>query len=114
MRPLVVLSILIYGLILAGLATLQGAMLGLALPLVVYLGAGLLARPAEPKLQIARSLSADRVAPGAPVVVTLAITNMGDALAEVLIEDAMPAALTLVEGQPRVLTTLAPGATAEL
>ena len=114
MRPLVVLSILIYGLILAGLATLHGALLGLALPLVVYLGTGLLARPARPKLRVVRSLSADRVAPGAPVVVALAITNVGDELAEVLIEDAVPAALTLIEGMPRVLTMLAPGATVEL
>jgi uncharacterized protein (DUF58 family) len=114
MRPLGLLSILIYGLILAGLATLQGAMLALALPLLVYLAAGLLAPPAEPKLKVERSLSADRVDPGVPVTVQLAVTNVGEGLAELLIEDVVPAALTLIEGTPRLLTTLAPGATAEL
>ncbi len=71
MRPLALLGILIYGLVLVGLATLHGALLGLALPLVVYLAAGLLASPETPKLRVTRSLSADRIGPGAPVVVQL-------------------------------------------
>lgn len=114
MRPLALLGILIYSLILAGLATLHGALLGLALPLVVYLAAGLLAQPETPRLRVVRTLSADRIAPGAPVVVQLTVTNEGHALSEVLIEDGMPAGLTLVEGAPRMLTSLAPGATTEL
>ena len=113
MRPMVVLSMLIYGLILAGLATLHGALLALALPLIVYLAAGLLAQPGAANLRVERSLSADRVAPGVPVTVRLVATNAGDRLAEVLIEDDVPPALRLIEGTPRVLTTLAPGASTE-
>jgi uncharacterized protein (DUF58 family) len=114
MRPLVVLGILIYGLVLAGLATLDGALLMLALPLVVYLAAGLLDQPATPSLGATRSLSGDRVVAGAPVVVTLTVVNQGAHLHELLLEDRIPPSLRVVDGVPRLLTALAPGATAEL
>src|SRR5262245_3096357 len=114
MRPLVLLGILVYALILAGLATLNGVLLMLALPLVVYLAAGLFDQPAQPHLSVTRSLSSDRAVPGAPVVVTLAITNHGVRLNELLLEDRVPPPLRVVDGVPRLLTTLAPGATAEL
>jgi uncharacterized protein (DUF58 family) len=114
MRPLVLLGILIYALILAGLATLNGVLLMLALPLVVYLAAGLLETPAQPRLSVIRSLSSDRAAPDAPFAVTLAITNQGARLEELLLEDYVPAPLHIVDGAPRLLTALAPGATVEL
>jgi uncharacterized protein (DUF58 family) len=77
MRPAQLLGILIYALILAGLATLHGALLALAIPLVVYLAAGLLEQPEEPQLSVTRSLSADRAPAGAPVTVRLSVTNFG-------------------------------------
>jgi uncharacterized protein (DUF58 family) len=114
MRPALLLSILIYGLILAGLATLHGALLALALPLVVYLAAGLLDQPEQPRLSATRNLSADRVASDVPILVRVSIANRSARLAEVLLEDRVPAALTVIEGTPRLLTTIAPGATVEL
>jgi uncharacterized protein (DUF58 family) len=114
MRSLVVLGILIYGLVLAGLTTLNGALLMLALPLIVYLAAGLLDQPAAPSLSATRSLSSDRVVAGAPIVVTLTVVNQGARLEELLLEDHIPPALRVVDGLPRLLTALAPGATAEL
>jgi uncharacterized protein (DUF58 family) len=114
MRPLVVLSLLIYMLILVGLATLRGELLMLALPLVVYLAAGLFEQPAPPRLRVIRSLSSDRVEAGATVVVTLAITNLGALLEELLLEDCVPPTLQVVDGTPKLLTTLAPGAMVEM
>jgi uncharacterized protein (DUF58 family) len=114
MRPLVLLGILIYAVILVGLATLNGALLILALPLVVYLAAGLLDQPAPPRLSVTRSLSSDRAVAGAPVVVTLAIANLGAHLEELLLEDRVPPRLRVLDGAPSLLTALAPGATVEL
>ena len=114
MQPLVLLGILIYALILAGLATLNGVLLMLALPLVVYLAAGLFDQPAQPRLSVTRSLSNERAVVGAPVVVTLAITNQGARIEELLIEDRVPPPLRVVDGVPRLMTTLAPGETVEL
>ena len=114
MRPALVLALLIYGLILAGLATVNGALLALALPLAVYLAAGLLDHPDAPNLRATRSLSAERAPADAPVAVRVSVTNLGARAAELLLEDRLPPALTVVEGAPSLLATLAPGATFEL
>jgi len=114
MRPAQLLSILVYTLILAGLATLHGALLALAIPLVVYLAAGLLEQPEQPRLSVTRSLSAERVAAGMPVTVRLSVTNAGARLAELLLEDSFPPALTVIAGSHSVLASLAPGASVEL
>ncbi|MBS1253443.1 MAG: hypothetical protein MAG451_02492 [Anaerolineales bacterium] len=114
MRRLLLLGGLIYGLILVSLTMRSGELLALAIPLVVYLGAGLLYEPQEPQLTVARSLSTDRVSPGTPVTVKLSITNEGPSLECVLLEDLLPSELDLVEGESRVLTPLARGAVVEL
>jgi uncharacterized protein (DUF58 family) len=114
MRPAQLLAILIYALSLAGLATLQGALLVLAIPLVVYLAAGLIEPPEQPQLSVTRSLSADRVAVGAPVTVSLSVINAGAGLAEVYLEDSVPPNLTVIAGSPSALAALAPGASIEL
>jgi uncharacterized protein (DUF58 family) len=48
------LSLLTYGLLLAGIATLNGAFLALALPLVTYLLVGYLQAPERIKLEATR------------------------------------------------------------
>ena len=111
---LLLLSGLAYGLLLLGLATLEGKILALALPLVVYLGAALLFGPEELKMKATRTLSADRVSQGSLVVVHTAVVNDGPQLEEVLIEDTVPPPLELVEGQPQVLVSLLPGERATL
>ena len=108
MGRLVLLAGLVYGLLLIGLATLNGGMLALALPIIVYLGAALIYAPDVPKLQITRELSADRVQPDAPVAVKLSIRNESGRLEEVLVEDLMPRGLKLIEGQPNKVVLLPP------
>jgi len=105
---LVLLAGLVYGLLLIGLATLNGGMLALALPIIVYLGAALIYAPDVPKLQITRELSADRVQADAPVAVKLSIRNESGQLEEVLVEDLMPRGLKLIEGQPNKVVLLPP------
>jgi uncharacterized protein (DUF58 family) len=114
MGRLVLLAGLVYGLLLIGLATLNGGMLALALPIIVYLGAALIYAPDVPQLQIMREISADRVQQGAPVAVKLSIRNASSRLEEVLVEDLMPRGLKLIEGQPNKVVLLPPERILEL
>lgn len=114
MRRWTLLCTLIIGLVILGFALLNGTLLALAVPLIVHLGAGLLYGPRELKLNARRTLSADRVSRGDPVTVHLAITNAGDALAEVAIRDRVPPRLRVATGEAEVFTALAAGETVEL
>jgi uncharacterized protein (DUF58 family) len=89
------LSVLAYGLLLTGLITVQGALLALALPLVTYLLVGYLQLPEKVQLEATRHLSAERVSPDADVIVTVTVTNRGSSLEEVLLQDIVPAGLTV-------------------
>ncbi len=110
-RTLIGLSALAFGLALLGLATLNGALIVLAIPPAIFAGAALLDTPDDPQLQATRTLSAERALPGAVVDVCVTVTNHGSRPAPVEIEDAVPAGLELTGGQPVCMTMLAPGAT---
>lgn len=108
MKHPLLLGLIIYGLVTAGLVTRNGAYLALALPVLLYLAAGLLYRPEKPQLTIERSLNAHRITPDEAVTVTLTITNQGPLLEELYLEDVVPPSLRVIEGTPRRLTPLPP------
>ena len=112
-RSRLVISI-IYGLVIAGLATLHGQLMIFAIPFLLYLAAGLLFRPTELQIAVSRKLSADRVPLGTPVNVTLTVTNEGPRLENVLLEDITPRGLEITEGETRTLTRLETGQTIEM
>ena len=114
MRRWLLLSTLIAALVLLGLGTLRGEMLALAIPLLIYAGAALIGRPAPPQLSAIRSFSAQRLASGDSTQVSVSITNLGALPTTVLLEDQFPQRLALIAGQPRLLTTIAAGASVEL
>ncbi len=114
MTPLRLLCLLLYGLVVVGLATLNGALLTLAIPLILFLSAALLNEPPAPQLRVTRSLSSDRAAQGSPVAVRVTIANIGPRLEQVLLQDLLPRTLEVVDGMPRVLTSLDAGASVEL
>jgi uncharacterized protein (DUF58 family) len=97
-RRAFLLIILVYCLVIAGLVTLRGELLVLAVPLVLYLLAGLLTAPEEIHLEIQRTLGSERAAPGAPVSVSLTVRNSGPGLEEVVIEDILPNDLKVRDG----------------
>jgi uncharacterized protein (DUF58 family) len=107
-RPLF-LSLLGYALLLAGMLTVQGEILALALPLVTYLLIGYLQTPENIKLQATRQLSAERVPPNTNVDVTVTLTNHGSSLEEVLLEDLVPEGLTVNSGFSRHMVRLGKG-----
>ena len=108
------LSLVMYGLVILGFATLHGWLLILALPFMLYLGVGYLNQPETLQLKVSRTLGADRVVQGAPLVVKLTVVNEGPALENLLLEDLIPPGLQVIDGNCRAITALQPGQTVEL
>lgn len=100
-----------YALLLGGMAARQGEMFALILPLAVYVVTGYLFAPEKIQLEATRRLSSDRVAPQREVQVTVTVINHGSHLEEVLIEDILPADLTIRLGLNRHLARLPKGGT---
>lgn len=114
MTRTLLLSLLAYGLVIVGLATLQREIIVLVIPLLLYLGAGYLFAPETPNLTIKRSLNADRVAHGESIDVTLSITNNGAPLEKLALVDTIPTGLQVIEGEAGILTPLGAGESTEL
>ncbi len=107
MSRAVLLGAIILLLILAGLATLHGALLALSMPLLVYLFYGLWRAPDRIDLEVRRELGAERVAPEAPVKVNVTVINRGSRLEELAIEDAISRELAVIDGFNRHWISLA-------
>ncbi len=102
-------ALLAFLLLFAGLATVQAPLLALALPVFLYLLASFWRGPRQVHLRAARSLSAERILAGDEVAVTVTVTNSGEGLEEVLLEDQIPEGLEVIEGSARRLTALPAG-----
>jgi uncharacterized protein (DUF58 family) len=92
------LGLLILILVLAGLASLHGAMLALTLPLLVYLFYALWVSPEHVQLDVRRELTAERVAPQTPVKVSVTVLNRGSALDELALRDIISPDLAVTDG----------------
>jgi uncharacterized protein (DUF58 family) len=114
MRPAVWLSVLIFALLIAGLALRSGPALSLACGLLVYLGFALYEQPQKAELTIERSLSSNRTNIDQPIEVQVRITNHGPALHELEIRDQLPRGITLIQGNTSAIASLASGETIEL
>jgi uncharacterized protein (DUF58 family) len=113
-KRLLLLSGLIYILFLLGLATMDGRLLALSIPLVVYVTAALLYGPEKLCLRVTRTLDADRVYEDTPVAISLLITNEGSRLEELLVRDLVPQPLEPCAGSAQMLASLGPGETIEM
>ncbi|MFL7790704.1 MAG: DUF58 domain-containing protein [Anaerolineae bacterium] len=111
MKRFLLLVALIYVLFLWGLGTLNGKLLALTVPLIVWLGVALLWGPEKPQVQVSRELSSNRTPKDIPVTVKLSVANSGPLLEELLVEDILPRGIEVVDGEPRILATLGPGET---
>jgi uncharacterized protein (DUF58 family) len=103
------LILIIYALLLAGLVTLQGDFLGLALPFVAYLLVGIWRAPDKLDLEVRRTISSERAAPEENVVIHIDVTNRGADIEELLLEDGCSPALHVRDGSPRHLLSLKNG-----
>ncbi len=113
MNRLFLLGLILYAFFIAGLLARAGSLPALMVPFLIYLGAGILYAPEKVKLKVSRTLSSDRVSQDTPVIVNLKITNQGPRLQDVFLEDQVPAALSPVHGQAKVLASLEPGESIE-
>lgn len=113
MSRVFLLGLLLFVLLLGGLASINPGWLELAIPLLVYLLAGLFFAPARLDLEVERTLSAERVAPGQPITVKLRVTNRGATVRQLLLRDALPEESSLLSGSPRRLVALNKGETLE-
>ncbi len=114
MSRLVLLSLIVYILILAGLGTLNNGFLALAGLCAIFLLSALWFGPNQVRLLVRRNLSAERVVPNMPVTITLSITNEGEALEQVWLSDQIPEGVVKIDGQTSLLTWLAPKQSVEL
>lgn len=109
MQRFILLSTLVYGLLLAGLATLRAEFIALAIPYVLYLLLGFLSAPETPNLVIERKFSNDRAAPDSDVIISLTVRNLGGTIAELALEDRISSQLSIRLGSPRHLLRLPQG-----
>ncbi|WP_298008092.1 DUF58 domain-containing protein [Anaerolinea sp.] len=93
------LLLLIFGFLITGLISLNGAVIALAIPLLVYLGIAVWYSPTPPHLVAFRTLPLETVFPDTPVEVNIFLKNNGGDLPEVLIEDNVPEGLTVLDGE---------------
>jgi uncharacterized protein (DUF58 family) len=108
------ISLLIYGFFLFGLATLHGELVAAAIPLIVYLGCSLLTRPGQLRLEAVRTIFPERAMSGSAIAVKVQVTNQGSDVGELMIEDQIPFSLSVSEGESHVLLALKAGETVEL
>jgi uncharacterized protein (DUF58 family) len=109
MSRIFLLGLLIFALFLGGLASFNAGWLVLALPLAVYLVAGVLFAPEKLNLTVERRLNAERVAPGQPVTVELRVTNHGPAVRQLALQDPLAGSLTVISGSAHRLVSLKTG-----
>lgn len=114
MGRLVLLSALAYSAIILGFSTLNSQLLGIAIPLIIFIAAGLLFSPSQIQLKVIRSLANDQIPPGKPIKIKHIITNQGSKLEEVQISNFIPPKLNLLEGERQVALSLAPGESLEI
>ncbi|MBN1667816.1 MAG: DUF11 domain-containing protein, partial [Anaerolineales bacterium] len=112
MRRTVLLSLLAFVLVIPGLAILNGQLLSLAIPLVLYLVLGVLLAPGRADLQVERRISQERVVPGQPLEIEVTVHNRGPGLSELLVVDPLPGGVEVVKGSAQHLLSLGHGQTA--
>ncbi|MDX1664361.1 MAG: DUF58 domain-containing protein [Candidatus Promineifilaceae bacterium] len=108
MRPHLLL-LTIFLLLIAALATLNGALLLLALPFLLYFLADQLTAPGAPQVTVSRMLAEKQAAAGTPIEVAVTITNRGSRLAELEVRELLPPGLELVSGHAHWLLSLQAG-----
>lgn len=99
----------VYTLFLLWMATLQGGLIILALPILVYLAAAVLFAPGEVDFQAKRTIDMDVVNQNAPVSVRLNLRYSGPHADLLLVEDDVPHLLKITQGEVAQLLAAAPG-----
>lgn len=89
---------LIFVMTVVGLVTLNGGVLTLTIPLIVYLLAAIMQRPEAVTVVVTRTFTPDHAPQGKPVAVKLNLLNKGMAVDELAVRDVLPGGVTLLDG----------------
>jgi uncharacterized protein (DUF58 family) len=111
MSRILLLSLLLFALLLGGVASFNVGWLLLAMPLAVYLLAGFLFTPERVNLSVERHISEKRAAPGQPVSVELRVTNHGADLRQLVLRDPLPGFISVVQGSAERFVSIKKGET---
>jgi uncharacterized protein (DUF58 family) len=101
--------LIIYSFLLVGLITLNGSLIAMTLPFIIFLAAAYLLAPGAPQLALRRTFSESYVVPGKDVEVSLIVANQGREPQEILVMDHVPEDLELLDGATQLLTLVPPG-----
>jgi uncharacterized protein (DUF58 family) len=104
------LGLLAFAALFAGLISLHGPLIALCIPFVLYWTYAIWRGPEQLSLAVQRVLASDRAAPLEPVKVRVVVTNLGERVEELLLNDATPPALQVTDGSTRHLISLERGA----
>ncbi|MDH3943722.1 MAG: DUF58 domain-containing protein, partial [Anaerolineae bacterium] len=105
------LSALTFITILTSMAALNGVMLALAIPLLVFILAGLFYGPRPPEIDIDRQLERDRTAIDDPVTLEIEVRNNGAGVEELHLSNLIDPKLELIEGDAHRVIKLGAGKT---
>ncbi|RPI87869.1 MAG: DUF58 domain-containing protein [Chloroflexi bacterium] len=111
MRGNFLLSLIAYTLILFGLLSMNGPLVGLSLIYVIYLAISYLSAPRNIRIDATRTISTRRVSTNTPCEVTISVANTGSTLEAVLFEEALPTGLKVQEGALRHIFHIPAGKT---
>jgi uncharacterized protein (DUF58 family) len=111
MQRLFLLTLIIYLLLLAGLITRDGHVLGLSLIFVVYISFSILSAPRGLEMKFQRQMSSSRASPDSTVTIKTSITNIGSTLEEVKILENLPDNLSVCDGSASQIFFLPAGKT---
>jgi uncharacterized protein (DUF58 family) len=111
-----VVGLIIFGLLIVALITLNGDIAWMMLPFLAYLGAAILQTPPRDKVQLTakRTLEQTRSNGIASVDVNLAIQNQAQETVHLFIDEKTPAGMKITDGELSRWATLLPGESTEL
>ncbi|MBN1922220.1 MAG: DUF58 domain-containing protein [Anaerolineae bacterium] len=114
MSRALLLGLLVFALLLLGLAFLDGRFFLLLMPLLVYVGAALLQMPDTIPVHVYRNLQSLALQEGNSTVMYLDLINEGAAISVLEVRDQVPGGLHIVEGFTGLVTALPSGGSAQL
>lgn len=114
MKRAAFLSFLAFALLAVGLELRDGRVAALSLPLLTYLAFGLLQYPDRTQLEVDAFIAQSSVTEGSIVGVWVQVRNPGASLLQLRIQDRLPLELTVHDGSPVTLGSLARGASHQI
>lgn len=109
-----ILSSFIFIFVIGGLILINGTLLALTIPLMLYLGFGLIYGPERVNLNLRHTVAHERVVLGTRIPVKLTVTNEGETIEELQLFDYIPPGLRVVEGDISLIGLFEKGDSAEL